>query len=128
MRGFLKRHPESQMKFAVIQDYQKLHASHLTSIRDYFNGLGAVLRKCGFRPRGMYGIGRRGLHLGVYNWVRVIVRRRQHPPAERIMAPENGLQLLNVPVLAGYLITLPRAPSMLFPLEIYKGKGLYRSK
>ena len=45
IRGFLGRHPEFRAKSAVLQSHQGLHVSHPTPIRDYFNKLGAVLRK-----------------------------------------------------------------------------------
>ena len=53
IRGFLGRHPEFRAEFAVLQDHQRLHASHPTPIRDYFNELGAVLRKYNFQPHNM---------------------------------------------------------------------------
>ena len=43
IRGFLGRRPGFRAGVAVLQDYQRLHASHPTPIRDYFNKLGAVL-------------------------------------------------------------------------------------
>ena len=66
IRGPLKRHPEFRAKFAVLQDYQRLHASHPTPILNCFNKLGAVLRKYNFQPH-MYNMDEKGFQLGVHN-------------------------------------------------------------
>ena len=67
IRGFLGRHLEFRMKSAVLQDYQRLHASHPTPIRDYFNNLVAVLRKYNFQPHNMCNMDEKGFLLGVHN-------------------------------------------------------------
>ena len=84
IQGFPGRHPEFRAKFAVLQDYQRLHASHPTPIRDYFNKLGAVLRKYNFQPHNMYNMDKNGFLLGVHNQAKDIVRHRHHPPIEKM--------------------------------------------
>ena len=51
---FLGRHAEFRAKFAVLQDHQRLHASHPTPIHEFLNKLGAALRKYNSRPHNMY--------------------------------------------------------------------------
>ena len=80
IRGFLGCHPEFRTKLADIQGYQRLHASHPTPIRDYFNKLGAVLRRYNFQPHNMYNLDKKGFQLGVYNQAKITGRHRRRPP------------------------------------------------
>ena len=73
IQGFLGRHPDFRAKFAVLQDHQRLHASHPTPIRDYFNKLVAVLRKYNFQPHNMYNVDEKGFLLDVHNRAKVTV-------------------------------------------------------
>ena len=116
-RRFLGRHPEFRMKFALLQDYQRMHASHPTPIRDYFNKLGAALRKYGFQPHNMYNVDEKGFLLGVHNRAKVIVRHGRRPPIEKIDGPRQWIIVVECTCADN---------SMLSPLVIYKGKGLYR--
>ena len=84
IRGFLGCHPEFRTKFAVHQDYQRLHASRPAPIRDYFNELGAVLKKYNFQPHNMYNTDEKGFQLGVHNRAKVFVRHRRRPPIEKM--------------------------------------------
>ena len=84
IRGFLGRHPEFRTKFAGLQDYQRLHATHPTPIRNYFNKLGAVLRKYNFQSHNMYNMDENGFQLAVHNRAKVIVRHRRRPPIEKM--------------------------------------------
>ena len=84
IRGFLGCHPEFRTKFAVLQDYQRLHASRPAPTRDYFNELGAVLQKYNFQPHNMCNMDEKGFQLGVHNRVKVFVRHRRRPPIEKM--------------------------------------------
>ena len=117
IRGFLGRHLEFRMKSAVLQDYQRLHASHPTPIRNYFNKLGAVLRKYNIQPHNMYNVDEKGFQLGVHNRAKVIVRHRCRPPIEKMDGSREWITVVE--------FTCADNP-MLPPMVIYKGKGLYR--
>ena len=84
IRGFLGRHLEFRTKFAILQDYQRLHESHPIPVHDYFNEFGAALRKYNFQPHKMYNTDEKGIHLGVHNRAKVIVRHRCRPPIEKM--------------------------------------------
>ena len=72
------------MKFAVLQDHPRLYASYTTPIRDYFNKLGAVLRKYNIQPHNMYNMDEKGFLLGVDNQAKVIMCHRCSPQIEKM--------------------------------------------
>jgi len=90
-----------------------LHASHPTPIRDYSNKLGAALQK---QPHNMYNMHKKGSLLGVHNQSKVTVHHRHHPPVEKM---DGSCQWITV------VECTCTDNSMLSPLVIYKGKGLY---
>ena len=94
-----------------------MHVSHPTPIRNYFNKLGAVLRKYNFQPHNMYNMNEKGFLLGVHNPAKVIVRHRHCPPIEKMDGSREWITVVECTCADS---------SMLPPLVIYKGKGLYR--
>ena len=83
IRGFLGRLSEIRTKFAVLQEYQRLHASHPAPISD-FNKLDAILRKHNFQPHNMYNMDEKGFQLGAHNRAKVTVRHRRRPLIEKM--------------------------------------------
>ena len=115
IRGFLGWHPEFRTKFAASQDYQRLHASHPTPIRDYFNKLGATPQKYNFQPHNMYNMDEKGFQLGMHNRAKVIIHHRHHPPIEKMDGSHKWITVMECTCANN---------SMLPPMVIYKGKGL----
>jgi hypothetical protein len=82
LRGFFDRHPEISAKYAVKLDLVRALAGQPGPIRRYFELLGKLLKKYGFKKENMYNMDEKGFMLGMGNRAKVITHRGRKPPQE----------------------------------------------
>jgi IS5 family transposase len=116
-RGFLDRHPELSAKYATKLDVPRAIASQPGPIRHYFGVLGRLRKQYKFKKENTYNMDEKGFMLGMGARVKVITRRGRKPPQETQDGSREWITVVE---------TCCADDTMLPPMVIYQGQGLYR--